>query len=717
MDTTTLKLPISLFIITLFGLILLSLQLMSSATQETSQLSDIYSLLLLINSLGTAALMVLVGINVYSLTQQLKKKEAGSRLTTRMVSLFVLLALAPAAIVFYFSVQFLQQAINSGFNVEIDKAMEDALELSQASLDQRMRWHLKQTQQSTKVLRDKSETLLALELANLRDSLGALEITLFSKQGRIIAFSSINSSDILPKLPDEHVWLQVRQNNDYITLNTDDDGSLSIQVLIGIKADESQYLQVLYPVPVRISDLADSIEFAFVRYQEMSFLRDSLKMSFFLALLLVLLLSLLAAIWVAFVSIRHIVAPVKELVKGTKAVAAGHYEPQLSVMAQDDLGFLVESFNQMTQRIAQSRDIARTASLEVEEQRAYLESILANVSAGVMSFDSHFKIRTSNQAAHKILHCDKNFFIGQSLTIVIKQHPEIADFLRAVLKLIEKNNDNWQQRIAFLGVSGRQELLCRGRPLYSQEGIRVGAVVVFDDLTDLIQAQKNAAWGEVARRLAHEIKNPLTPIQLAAERLQHKLAHELEPKSASILKRSTNTIVQQVEAMKRMVDDFSDYARPSKKQTDDINLHHLIHELLPLYQTQGNIKVTMINNAYTAMIHADPVNIRQVLHNLLKNAQEAMTNGGLIEIKLTRVQRNNTHYIELGIYDQGGGITADKIETIFEPYVTTKTKGTGLGLAIVKKIIEEHGGVIWIDSHYTQGAGFIIQLPLCQLPA
>jgi nitrogen fixation/metabolism regulation signal transduction histidine kinase len=712
MDTTTLKLPVRLFILTLFGLILLSLQLMSSATQEASQLNDIYSLLLLINTLGTGVLLALVGINVYSLARQLKKKEAGSRLTTRMVSLFVLLALAPATIVFYFSVQFLQQAINSGFNVEIDKAMEDALELSQSSLDQRMRWHLKQTQQLTTHLQGKSETLLALELANLRESLDALEITLFSKQGRIIAFSSVNPSDILPKLPDDYIWLQLRQNKDYINLNTDDQDRLSVQVMVIINGDELRYLQALYPVPVRISDLADSIEFAFVRYQEMRFLRDSLKLSFLLALLLVLLLSLLAAIWVAFVSIRHIVAPVKALVKGTKAVAAGHYEQQLPVMQQDDLGFLVESFNQMTQGIAQSRDIARIASLEVEAQRAYLESILANVSAGVMSFDRDFKIRTSNQAAYRILHCNQDCFIEQSLTSVIKQYPDLTDFFSELLKLIEQNKNIWQQHIAFLGINGRQELLCRGTPLFLQEeGTPAGTVVVFDDLTDLIQAQKNAAWGEVARRLAHEIKNPLTPIQLAAERLQHKLAKELPPQFADILQRSTNTIVQQVEAMKRMVDDFSEYARPSKKQAAAINLHDLVQELLLLYATQGKINFTVVNNAQKVLIQADIINIRQVLHNLLKNAQEAMDHKGLIEIKLTQLQRNNADYIELGIYDQGCGINANEIETIFEPYVTTKSKGTGLGLAIVKKIIEEHGGIIWIDNHYTQGSGFIIQLP------
>ncbi|MCK5871847.1 MAG: HAMP domain-containing protein [Methylococcales bacterium] len=711
MDKRTLKIPVNLFIIILFGLILSSLQLMSSASQETSHLSDIYSLLILINTLGSVALLGLIGINVYSLARELKKKEAGSRLTTRMVSLFVLLALVPASIVFYFSIQFLHQAIDSRFNVEIGEAMEDALELSQASLDQQMRWHLKQTQRSAQELDNQKETILALKLGSLRESLAALEITLFSKQARIIAFSSVNTDDILPTLPDEYVWIQLRQDKHYIRLNTNENDGLNIQVLTLITGDEPRYLQAIYPIPVRISDLADSIEFASVRYQEMNFLRDSLKKSFLLALLLVLLLSLLAAIWIAFVSIRHIISPVKELVKGTKAVADGHYEQLLPVMAQDDLGFLVESFNQMTQRIAHSRNIARTASLEVEQQRAYLESILENVNAGVISFDSDFKIRTSNEAAYRILHCNQDCFSQYSKAQVGKQPTELVVFFDTLLTLVKENKTMWQQHITFLGGSRPQELLCRGKPLFSQKGVLVGAVVVFDDLTDLIQAQKNAAWGEVARRLAHEIKNPLTPIQLAAERLQHKLSNELSAPSAIMLQKSTHTIVQQVEAMKRMVNDFSEYARPAKKQTETLDLQHLVQELLVLYQTQENIQITFENKAENTWIQADPVTIRQVLHNLLKNAQEAMKGRGLIEIKLASVERHNAHYVELGVYDHGSGVNSDKIETVFEPYVTSKVKGTGLGLAIVKKIIEEHEGMIWVDSHYKQGAGFVFQLP------
>ncbi|HBA65267.1 MAG TPA: PAS domain-containing sensor histidine kinase [Methylococcaceae bacterium] len=712
MARAKMRFPLAPLIAVLFGLVLLSLQLMSSATQESSQLNEMYSSLLIINALGSIVLLGLIGVNIASLIQQLKKREAGSKLTIRMVSLFVLLALAPAGIVFFFSMQFLHQGIDSWFNVEIDRAMEDSLELSQASLDQRMRWHLRQTQQLVDQLDEtKSETQRMDDLEKLRAQSGAAEMTLFSRQGRIIASSSINPGDILPHLPDEHAWLDVRRNGHYVALDSTKEEQLRVQAIVTVDTQDIQYLQALYPVPLRIMDLADSVEFAFVRYQEMNFLRDSLKLSFSLALSLVLLMSLLAAIWVAFISIRNIVAPVKELVKGTQAIAAGHYNQQLPVLAQDDLGFLVISFNDMAQRIAKARDETRLAGIEVEDQRAYLETILANLTAGVISFDKDFRIRTANQATYRIFHLQVSGFYGQSLSDLSKEHPDLADPLQKIQHLLENAEDIWEQRIAFLGPNGLQELLCRGTPLYSPEGRSIGAVVVFDDVTDLIQAQKNAAWGEVARRLAHEIKNPLTPIQLSAERLQHKLANELQPKSLAILQRSTETIVQQVEAMKEMVDDFSEYARVSKKQTEHINLPSLIQEVLTLYASQGGAKFTTSVEEEIMMINGDRISIRQVLHNLIKNALEATEKNGNIKITVSNRFKNNARFVEMAFHDDGPGIKEEHLDKIFEPYVTTKAKGTGLGLAIVKKIIEEHGGAIWIDTGYKAGAGFVIQLP------
>lgn len=710
MAHSKIKLPLSASIVILFSFVLLSLQLMSSATQESSELSEMYSWLLVINALGSVLLLGLVIVNAWSLVRELRKKEAGSKLTTRMVSLFVLLALAPAAIVFYFSVQFLHQGIDSWFNVEIDRAMDDALELSQSSLAQRMNWHIKQTKQIANQLANKSESSIALEIGSLWADSGASEIAVFTSQGHIVAFSSISRSELLPNLPDEQIWLQLKQNKEYFAFDHDDNDEMRVRVILPIDRDQSRFLQALFPIPLRVADLADSIEFAFIRYQEMTFLRDSLKTSFSLILLLVLLLSLLAAIWVAFISIRNIVAPVKELVKGTQAVADGDYKQQLPVMSQDDLGFLVESFNQMTRRIARSSDETRAAGLEVENQRAYLETILANLTAGVISFDASFHIRTANQAAYRILHIPVSHFVGQTLPALAIKHPELSELLGAIQRLVEQADDIWEQRLVFLGPNGRQELLCRGTPLFLQDGNRMGAVVVFDDVTDLIQAQKNAAWGEVARRLAHEIKNPLTPIQLSAERLQHKLSKELQDGSAEFLLRGTRTIVQQVEAMKRMVDDFSEYARPAKKQVERIDLIDLIQEVSALYLPSG-IVFNFNFSSRPAMVEVDPVSIRQVLHNLIKNAQEATSSQCRIDLRLSRVVRNNADYVELAIYDNGSGLNGEQIETIFEPYVTSKAKGTGLGLAIVKKIVEEHGGVIWADTSYNAGAGFVIQLP------
>jgi nitrogen fixation/metabolism regulation signal transduction histidine kinase len=580
-----------------------------------------------------------------------------------------------------------------------------------------MRWHLKQTQQLVPLLNTATPQTLALDIDKLREQVEAAELTLFSQPGTILVSSSNNPSEILPSLPDEHSWRQLRQQNaaDFVALSPVRNNQLMIRVIVKIATATPLYLQALYPVPVRMADLADSVEFAFVRYQEMSFLRHSLKITFSLALSLVLLMSLLAAIWVAFISIRHIIAPVKALVKGTQAVASGQYDQQLPVMAQDDLGFLVESFNIMTQRIARASHESNMAGLEVENQRAYLETILANLTAGVMSFDANFHIRTANQAAYRIFRMPVASCLGYSLPELADHAPELAEPLKIMQQLLTQADDIWEQRLAFVGINGRQELLCRGTPLLTQQGSAIGAVVVFDDVTDLIQAQKNAAWGEVARRLAHEIKNPLTPIQLSAERLQHKLTDKLSETDAVMLKRSTATIVQQVEAMKEMVSDFAEYAKHTRKQTVIIDMPLLVQEVLALYVSRAGItfKTQYATNS-ALLINGDPVSMRQVLHNLLKNALEAIDTKGIIEINLQRVTKNSAEFIEIALYDDGPGIKEEQLETIFEPYVTTKAKGTGLGLAIVKKIIEEHGGNIWVDTRRTAGAGFIIHLPLVQ---
>ncbi len=705
------KIPFGFSIFILFSLIVLSLQLLSSAIQDTSQLSDNYILLLIGNAVATLILLLLVGVNIIALVGRLRKREAGSRLTTRMVLLFIVLSLVPAGTVFYFSMKFLHQSIDSWFNVEVDAAMEDALELGHLSLEQRMRWNLKQSQHLINSVKNRPISELSMELDNLRETVEANELTLLSKKGKIIAFSGLMPSDLLPSLPVSSLSLQVQQNDDYVGLSSVDD-RLVVQTIVAVKARDKFYLQIIYPIPERINDLTDSIEFAYVRFQEMTYLRHSLKLSFSLVLSLVLLMSLLAAISAAFISVREIIAPVRDLVRGTQAVAAGHYGQLLPVKRQDDMGFLVESFNEMVRQISRAQDETRKSTQEIERQRAYLETLLTSLTSGVLSFDANLNIRTANQAANIILHVQVMRYYGQSLLRLADEHTDLKGLVGVVQPLLQNSFDIWQRNVVVDGLDGRKELLCQGTPLFSPEGSFIGAVLVFDDMTDMIQAQKNAAWSEVARRLAHEIKNPLTPIQLSAERLQHKLSAKLQDeRDVRMLSRSTQTIVQQVEAMKRMVGDFAEYARPVKRQRENLDLQVLVQEIMDLYSSDPNIQIDLQTVANPPLIYADAVSIRQVLHNIFKNALEAMAEKGKISVKIKTIKKNHGTFLQLAIYDTGCGIEAKRANDIFEPYVTNKTKGTGLGLAIVKKVIEEHGGTIMLDNQYKLGAGFIMQFP------
>jgi nitrogen fixation/metabolism regulation signal transduction histidine kinase len=510
--------------------------------------------------------------------------------------------------------------------------------------------------------------------------------------------------------------LQLRHGKSYVGLEPAANAGLKIRALVLVDGrDETYYLQIVYPIPKRLSDLSASVESAYAHYKELNYLRSSLKATFALTLSLVLLLSLLAAIWAAFVSIRKIVAPVRRLAEGTRAVAEGDYEQRLPVTSKDELGFLVESFNVMTAKLGRARDEAQNSKQEVERQRAYLETVLGNLSSGVISFDSHMHLQTANHTADHILAADLEKLHNSPLPAIADEYPHLDDLMAFVGERLIREKA-WRDEFHFNGPQGRQELLCRGTPLFDAETRWQGAVVVFDDVTALIQAQRHAAWGEVAQRLAHEIKNPLTPIQLSAERLKHKLTKSLNEADAEVLDRSTRTIVQQVEAMKSMVNAFAEYAKPAIIHLQPVDLRVLIEEVVALYPTQSGLHFELALTEGLPTVCADPIRMRQVLHNMIKNAQEATaaTEGGSLSISAHSIHDNGNPMIEIILRDNGPGISSEQAERVFDPYVTTKTKGTGLGLAIVKKIIEEHGGTIRLDPSYSDGAGFTIRLPLVQ---
>ncbi|MCX8048532.1 MAG: ATP-binding protein [Methylohalobius sp.] len=718
MASVRLKPPLSLVVVILFGIILVPLHLMSSATQEASELSRWYSWLLAINALGGALLLGLVSANIWWLVKNFRRRAAGSRLASRLVLLFVFLALTPASIVFYYSFQFLHRSIDSWFDVQIDRAMESSLELGKSALDQRMRVLLQRTRELAADLSRTPVALLAVELDRAREQSEAVELTVLTRQGRIIATSQAGVELILPSLPDPSLLARAAENG-YVSLDpapgpvvTDEkEAVIQVRALVPVELDEPLFLQALYQLPQRLNLLAQTVESAYAHYRQMVYLRHWLKFSFSLTLALILQVTMLAAIWAAFLSIRRIVAPVKMLVLGTRAVAQGNLDKRLPVLQKDDMGFLISSFNAMTARLAEARDLAERSRRQVEDQRAYLETVLSHLSSGVLTLNEQLRLKTANQAAEAILEISFASLKDRPLRSLAEANPALAELVCLIRTQLEENEGTWQEELSLSGSQGQKTLLCRGSPLLGADGKRHGAVLVFDDITALVQAQKNAAWSEMARRLAHEIKNPLTPIQLAAERLLHKLKPKLDSQEEAVLERSTRTIVQQVEALKTMVNAFSEYARLPKMRFRPVDLSILIDEVLALYPPSAGIEFNLEFAPDLCWLQADPLRLRQVLHNLIKNSLEAKAPPVHMRIAAHRVSERGFQGIELVLEDDGPGIDPQWIDQIFDPYVTTKSKGTGLGLAIVKKIVEEHGGTIYVDRHFSAGARFVIRLP------
>ncbi len=691
-------------------LLLAALHMMSGAVQNSERLSRWFIPLLVFTVSGLVTLVGLIGANLFRLWRENRRRASGSGLTARLVVIFVLLSLAPVSVVYFYSLQFLLRGIDSWFDVQIDTAMEDALSLSRASLDLHKREMLRTTQKMLGELEDSSRAALTLSIGDQRNSSGATELALFDLAGTVIASSNVDTGVLVPETPENPILQQVRAGESYVGMHKSA-GQLYVRCLVRDLRNPGLILQALYPVADTISNLSESVQDAYVRYKERIYLRNSIKFSFALTLSLVLMLGLFAAVWAAFQSARRLVAPIRAIADGTLAVGEGNYDKQLPVPRHnDELSFLVASFNAMTRRIAQARNIADRSRRELQAQHAYLETLLSGLSSGVIALDDEGSIRTANPAALEILGVDTGEVQHLPLERLIDFNPQLEPFVERVRYGMDQPGE-WRDEITLYHSDGRQVLLSRRSPIELAEGGR-GHVLVFDDVTALVKAQRDAAWGEVARRLAHEIKNPLTPIQLSAERLRHKYLDQLPGEDAALLDRATNTIVQQVEAMKAMVNAFSDYAKPSKMEREPVQLDPFIAEVLSLYEGQST-PVGFRSGAGDLQVEADPVRLRQVLHNLIKNAQEAVSgqSDGRVEVRSAEVSDGDLPYGEIQISDNGPGFSSEDLGRVFEPYVTTKAKGTGLGLAIVKKIVEEHGGMIRAGNDEDGGGCVVLRLP------
>jgi nitrogen fixation/metabolism regulation signal transduction histidine kinase len=706
MDAPSLSRAASAVVMGIGGLLWLSaLLFMAQTAQNSEQFSRLHPWILLINVAGLAVLVGLLITKLAQLVRDWRGHVIGSRLKARMVWIFGVLATLPILLVYFFAVQFLNRGIDSWFNVEIRQSLDDALVLSRSALETRMREHLAATELIADQLIAGGGPLPGL-LETLRRQAGAIEVIVATEGGAVVAMSKGLSSEVVPDEVPGEVLLQVRQGRPFVSLEPQAEGGYVVRTAVPLSnATQGRIrlvVQATYPVAERLAALADTVQAAYQQFGEKDYLRKPLKASFILTLTVVLLLSLLAAWYGAIFTAQRLVQPIQDLVKGTRAVAKGDLDLRLPLTSHDEMGFLVHSFNDMTKRLRRAREDQQLAQQAAETERANLAIILARLSTGVVSLEPDLRVRTANRAASLILGEDLEARVGQRFGENGAPDAMLTQFTEACRSRISAGDLEWREQFTFAP---------------GEDDSPGGFVLVFDDITVMLQAQREAAWGEVARRLAHEIKNPLTPIRLSAERMRHKLLPSMNEKDAQLLDRGTETIVQQVEAMKEMVNAFSEYARAPRFEMTRLDLNRLVTEVTDLYRAQltgRGIRLDVRLDPDLGEIVADAGRMRQLLHNLLTNATEALEGQAVGEIMVgtRRAMRDGEAYAEIAVEDNGHGFQRELIGQVFDPYITTKVRGTGLGLAIVRKITEEHGGRVEADNRAEGGARVRIALPI-----
>lgn len=750
---------------------LLLLVLLALASANTEFFDRYYSWLYTANFVVALVFMLIVGGLVWIIVSRLRQGRFGTRLLAKLAVYFALVGVLPGGIIYLVSLQFVSRSIESWFDVNVETALTSGLNLGRGMLDASLSDLRSKGRLMAEQLANTDPSNITLTLLRLRDQFGVHDATIVEPvrsvseaagEMRVVAQASSNFAALVPDdLPTPLMLGQARERG-YAAVESEVDNSgagshtaskhaLRLRVVVRIPSVETsdlqpseRFLQLAQPVPLSLAHNADAVQRAYREYQEKALGRTGLRKMYIGTLTLALFLATFTAMMLALALGNQLARPLFLLAEGTKEVARGDYTPKREIKTNDELGFLTQSFNAMTRQLSDARAAVERNQIELENSKAYLESILANLTAGVFVFDWQFRLTTANRGAERIFRQPLDALLGAPLEQIsvlaafgamIRKAFAERDAARSAEQGLPPDPGHWQQQFA-IEVPGESEpltLLVRGTRLVQSGLLNVevrtaGYVVVFDDISDVISAQRSIAWGEVARRLAHEIKNPLTPIRLSAERLQMKLGDKLAPEDAGFLKRSATTIVNQVAAMKRMVDDFREYARTPPVVPVNLQLNELVAEVLTLYGIEdgkGPLKVAL---SALPVIKGDPTQLRQVVHNLLQNALDAVADVAnphiLLETRTVKYGEPDAlgHArvaVRLAVSDNGPGFPARILARAFEPYVTTKAKGTGLGLATVKKIIDEHGARIDIRNRTKPGedsvAGAQISILFLQL--
>ena len=708
------------------GLVLLFL--LTQATNNRDLYERNYARLFALNVVVAAVLLVVIGWIAFRLVARLRQGRFGSRLLVKLAAIFALAGFAPGVLIYVVSYQFVSRSIESWFDVKVEGALDAGLNLGRVTLETLSNDLAAKARSSANQLTDVPDSTAGLLLERIRDQIGASEVGLWGATGQPIVSAGQSSFQLSPDRPSTQQFRNARSQKSTTWIEGLEEatpetvGNARIKALAPVSSPrfelqgELRYLLVTKTLPSSLVTNALAVTEANREYQERALARDGLKRMYIGTLTLSLFLAIFGAVLLAVVLGNQIARPLLLLADGVRQVAAGDLTPKSALQGKDELDGLTRSFADMTQQLFDARQDVETSMSQVSAARANLQTILDNLTAGVMVLDADGVIVSSNPGATRILRVPLAAFEGRKLSDV----EGLQDFANSVqnqfeLFLGERSEhglDHWQQSFELgkpeSGLVGHASqnaitLVARGAELPGE-----ARLLVFDDISEIVSVQRAQAWGEVARRLAHEIKNPLTPIQLSAERLEMKLSGKVPAPEQAILTKSVKTIVDQVDAMKRLVNEFRDYARLPAAELKPLDLNALVTEVTHLYGNENaRVPVTLDLDSRSPSILGDAHQLRQVVHNLLQNAQdatEAAASPGAQRSVTLKTQWNETaRRVRLTILDQGAGFSDNILARAFEPYVTTKAKGTGLGLAVVKKIADEHGTRVDIANRMVDG--------------
>ena len=678
------------------------------ATNSGSPLSEYFWWLIAAGGLIVTILLAMLLRYGWLLLRHNRHNMLGSRLTRRLALMFTLIAVLPGLFLFGVSAQFISYSINSWFGNDTAQALESSLTLSKSALDNTLDNTIEQA------------AALQVEIIS-RTSMGGTAAEALRLSGETARFSQVglyNPADgttelisnpaALPPPPAEKEVAEELQRHGSSRSVTNINGKLYAQGWLALPAPQEKGKALFFrrPIPDNVARDAELIENARSKYAELTYAKQGLQTFFLITLLAAALLSIMLALVIALYFARRFIEPILSLAEGAKAVAQGDFSQPRPVYRNDELGQLTRLFNHMTEQLAIAREAEELNRIRQEAARHYLETVLESLTAGVITLDETGRLKTLNRSAENILGLPLSELSGSNWHDWPQSVPQYLLLTELFQTILATEHTGKPVQTAYTGGDEARILLAKATPLPSDNG--GGTVLVFDDITLLVRAQKEAAWGEVAKRLAHEIRNPLTPIQLSAERLAWKLQDKLGEQDAQILARSTDTIIKQVAAMKEMVEAFRNYARAPSLKLEKQDLNKIIEEVLLLYEA-GACTFDAVFSNIPAVMYADTTAMRQVLHNIFKNAAEAAEEAAQPEV---HIHTDNTDgKITLTVTNNGKSFSKDMLANAFEPYVTDKPTGTGLGLPVVKKIVEEHGGRIALSNPAEGGACVKITLP------